>query len=347
MSDPTLPVVCDDDERRRTSPSRDRPYNGIDWLEVDPADQRILHVGFLHPLPGEPGGVPAAPALDAANVVIEGGERMRGLKVLVPRPPAPSSPSPSTATGDFSPYTLRLVRSPGRPQRRPPASTRCSRRSSSRSRPTARATSTASGRARSAARAAPARASDYLAKDYEAFRRLLLDRLATLVPGGIEPNPADPLVTVVEALAHVADRLSYRQDAAATEAYLDTARSRISVRRHARLLDYAVHDGCSARAWVQVQVAATSDVESFGIDPGTVVLAGARAPTVSTEAGETLLADARAVDVVAFETLHPPAPAPCPQRDPPLYLGRPLLRAAAGRHPGDARRPRRPRPRGR
>src|SRR6185369_18064712 len=39
-----------------------------------------------------------------------------------------------------------------------------------------------------------------------------------------------------------------------TEAYLGSARRRVSVRRHARLVDYPMHDGCNARAWVQVQV---------------------------------------------------------------------------------------------
>lgn len=47
---------------------------------------------------------------------------------------------------------------------------------------------------------------------------------------------------------------SYFQDAVATEAYLDTARQRISVRRHARLVDYALHEGCNARTWVCLQV---------------------------------------------------------------------------------------------
>jgi hypothetical protein len=39
----------------------------------------------------------------------------------------------------------------------------------------------------------------------------------------------------------------------ATEAYLDTARQRISVRRHARLVDYQMHEGCNARAFVFVE----------------------------------------------------------------------------------------------
>ncbi|MEA2428750.1 MAG: hypothetical protein QOF37_2378, partial [Thermoleophilaceae bacterium] len=44
----------------------------------------------------------------------------------------------------------------------------------------------------------------------------------------------------------------------ANEAYLESARQRISVRRHARLVDYQMHDGASARTAVQFQV--TADV---------------------------------------------------------------------------------------
>jgi hypothetical protein len=95
---------------------------------------------------------------------------------------------------------------------------------------------------------------DYLAKDYDSFRRLLLDRLTLLAPQWTERHVPDLGVTLVELLAYVGDQLSYRQDAVATEAYLDTARQRVSVRRHVRLIDYAMHDGCNARAWVCVQV---------------------------------------------------------------------------------------------
>jgi hypothetical protein len=58
----------------------------------------------------------------------------------------------------------------------------------------------------------------------------------------------------VELLAYVGDYLSYQQDATATESYLGTARRRVSVRRHARLLDYIMHEGSNARVWVQVRV---------------------------------------------------------------------------------------------
>jgi hypothetical protein len=95
---------------------------------------------------------------------------------------------------------------------------------------------------------------DYLAKDYASFRQLMLDRMSLLAPQWRERNPADLGVALIEVLAYVGDYLSYRQDAVATEAYLGTARRRVSLRRHTRLLDYAMHDGCNARAWVQVRL---------------------------------------------------------------------------------------------
>jgi hypothetical protein len=91
---------------------------------------------------------------------------------------------------------------------------------------------------------------NYLAKDYASFRQLILDRLALLVPDWRERHVPDLGIALVEVLAYAGDYLSYYQDAVATEAYLDTARQRISVRRHARLVDYFMHEGCNARAWV-------------------------------------------------------------------------------------------------
>ena len=95
---------------------------------------------------------------------------------------------------------------------------------------------------------------NYLAKDYTSLRQLILDRLALLVPAWRERHVPDLGITLVELLAYVGDHLSYYQDAVGTEAYLGTARQRISVRRHARLVDYRLHEGCNARAWVQVGV---------------------------------------------------------------------------------------------
>jgi hypothetical protein len=93
---------------------------------------------------------------------------------------------------------------------------------------------------------------NYLAKDYASFRQLLFDRLATTMPNWQETHAPDLGVALVEVLAYAGDYLSYYQDAVATEAYLGTARQRISVRRHARLVDYQMHEGCNARAWITI-----------------------------------------------------------------------------------------------
>ncbi|WP_446745339.1 baseplate J/gp47 family protein [Silvibacterium acidisoli] len=98
----------------------------------------------------------------------------------------------------------------------------------------------------------PAPDINYLAKDYEGFRQLMLDRLATLSPASMESHAADIGMAMVETLAYAADHLSYQQDSVSTEAYIGTARSRISLRRHARLMDYRVAEGSNARCWVAI-----------------------------------------------------------------------------------------------
>jgi hypothetical protein len=95
---------------------------------------------------------------------------------------------------------------------------------------------------------------NYLAKDYGSFRTILLDRMNQLLPNWGATSEADFGIALAELVAYVGDRLSYFQDAVATEAYIETARRRISLRRHALLVDYHVHDGCNARAWIVVSV---------------------------------------------------------------------------------------------
>jgi predicted phage baseplate assembly protein len=120
----------------------------------------------------------------------------------------------------------------------------------------------------------------YLNKDYQGFRQLALDRLSLVVPDWTERHAADLGVTIVELFAYVGDHLSYRQDAVATEAYLDTSRKRISVRRHARLVDYHLHEGCNARAWV----ALTLDQDILDFHPGDVSFRTGRDAKLATPA---------------------------------------------------------------
>jgi hypothetical protein len=140
---------------------------------------------------------------------------------------------------------------------------------------------------------------DYLAKDYTGFRRLMLDRLNLLAPGWSERSAADVGVMLVELMAYAADNLSYRQDAIANEAYLATAHQRVSVRRHVRLVDYALHDGCNARAWVQVEAAAGQTLPQ-----GTPLLTRSGNLPVQVAPNSKDLRDALAAGATVFETAH-------------------------------------------
>ncbi len=147
---------------------------------------------------------------------------------------------------------------------------------------------------------------DYQAKDYESFRRLLLDRLSVILPDWRERNPADPQVALVELLAYAGDHLSYFQDGVTTEAYLGTAHQRASVRRHARLLDYPMHGGSNARAWVALEVGSDADGKVLpgpsALKPGTLLLTRSSAPPgpLATDRVAAALGEG----AVAFETLH-------------------------------------------
>ena len=101
------------------------------------------------------------------------------------------------------------------------------------------------------AAAAPSPVQSYLGRDWAGLRRELVEELLRRDPQA-DLSIADPTITVIELLAHVGDLLAYRQDRVATEAYLETARLRTSVRRHARLVDFAVSDGLAARTFVHV-----------------------------------------------------------------------------------------------
>ena len=245
---------CCDEKRRKAV--EDKPgLNGIDFLEVLDSEalpleqrQRTLFVHFLK--------AAGLPALKPENIRIEGGERVRDVaatKVTVDATAPKVLAVTVNQPGDFSTYTLRLARSRTDPARLDGFDPRLSAVDFSFKVECPTDFDCKPGQV-CPPDAAPAPEINYLAKDYASFRRLMLDRLASLMPDWAERNPADLGVTLVELLAYVADRLSYRQDAIATEAYLGTARRRVSVRRHARLVDYFMHDGCNARTWLHVRL---------------------------------------------------------------------------------------------
>jgi hypothetical protein len=264
------------DERRRSrvrghTDAEGRPdLNGIDYVEYQaPADDdpHAVPTLVLHLFS------PAPTDISAVNVRVDGGVRISVMATYAsPRPDDDGGSSRQIEVrldqeGDFSPYTVRLVepdayQHPGET----PLTGFDPRYASETFSFKVDCPSDLDCATQTPCPPEPVEEPDinYLAKDYASFRRLVLDRLALDLPDWTEDNPADLGITLVEMLAYVGDHLSYLQDAVATEAYLNTARQRISVRRHTRLVDYRLHDGCNARAWVCLQVSRDLEDRDLG-----------------------------------------------------------------------------------
>jgi hypothetical protein len=95
---------------------------------------------------------------------------------------------------------------------------------------------------------------DYLARDFNSFRRALLDFASERYPDWEDRLEADVGVMLAEVMSAIGDELAYYQDRVGREAYLETASQRRSLRRHARLVDYELHDGAGATTWLDVTV---------------------------------------------------------------------------------------------
>jgi hypothetical protein len=230
--------------------------NGIDFVEFEVvAGKNVLHVHFLLDVPAAAYGLKA----DPSPVHVHGGTRIVGITVIS----VASTADPKVLDiqvsdqGDFSPYLLSIGWArddqgtwrfafddvdrlfsvapvnfrPGCPVDFDCApSTNCPPETF----------------------VEPAL--DYLARDYASFRQMLLDLVAQRNPTWTERSPADVGIALLELFAYEGDHLSYFQDAVANEAFLDTARQRVSAKRHAKLVDYHMHDGRNAWAFVHLAV---------------------------------------------------------------------------------------------
>jgi hypothetical protein len=239
-------------ERQRRADAIAKGLNGIDFVDVA-EDRRTLLVYFFLAVPSD---------IEHAHYRITGGEQVRNLRILEVRHAEGDDPKARDRLrilvdrgGDYSTYRLEVIGISGFDPLfsavdftfgiAPGMALDCAG-------------------APSPAIAAPQELDlNYLSKDFDSFRQLVLDRFALNVPSWNEPHIPDIGITLVELLAYAGDQLSYYQDVVATEAYLDTARLRISVRRHARLVDYRMHEGCNARAFVSLEVDANTDLGPF------------------------------------------------------------------------------------
>ena len=263
----TLGPSCRDGARRALLLAQN-VLHGIDFVEFEVVGGAfILHVHFLHPLPIGAFGL----ILDSSVIHVHGGTRIIGVTVKGATLGAASNilDVEVDEQGDFSPYLISIGWSRDRAGTwrytfddidrlfsvapvnfRPgcPVDFDC----------------LAVNDCPPGTLTEPAL--DYLSRDYASFRQLLLDLVAQRNPTWVERSPADVGIALLELFAYEGDQVSYFQDAVANEAFLDTARQRVSAKRHAKLVDYQMHDG--RNAWTYVHLA----VQNAGTIPSSTQL---------------------------------------------------------------------------
>ncbi|MGB3135799.1 MAG: hypothetical protein WBB18_03235, partial [Nodosilinea sp.] len=126
---------------------------------------------------------------------------------------------------------------------------------------------------------------DYLAKDYDSFRHTLMAAMAQRVPGWQPTSEADLDQVLLSLFSAAADQLSDFQDRVMGEAYWSTLRQRVSLARHARLVDYHVHQGNQASTWLAMILGAG---ESFELPKPHPVLGDRTLPLVAWAGSEDL-----------------------------------------------------------
>jgi hypothetical protein len=241
---------------RRALVLRHPTLNGIDFLEVAEDDGteecgRLLQITLLKDARNL--------SLDPTQIAISGGSAGAPVMPVSVTPGTDAAPNVISVeldrTGDFSSYTLSLIATPATDDPPDGFDPQLSTVEFS-----FKAGCPTVGDCLPENCCPPAVRDEpdinYLARDFDGFKAVMLDRMAVLLPGWTETHAADMGIALVELLAYVGDHFSYQQDAIGTEAYLDTARSRISLRRHARLVDYCIDEGSNAGVWVYLEVSA-------------------------------------------------------------------------------------------
>lgn len=105
---------------------------------------------------------------------------------------------------------------------------------------------------------APPPAIDYLARDYDSFRHVLMTEMARRVSGWQPTSEADLDQVLIDLVAAQADELADHHDRVIAERSITSARKRESYARHGRWMDYHLHQGNQASTWVALEVEAAS-----------------------------------------------------------------------------------------
>jgi hypothetical protein len=240
------PLVCEDPDRRQQL--LDSDLDGIDYVEVPWDDQTHVAVYFVK---GPP------PTVTAAEVRVTGGVRIIGIEVVgVSIETDVDGVDYLEVTvdraGDFSPYVVHVDRvdllDSEFDHRAFSFKAGCPTDFDCRHEPDCPPEDV------------DAPLIDYLAKDYASFRQLLLDSIPARIPDWTERHEADVGIALLELLAYEGDYISYAQDAVANEMHLETARQRESIARHLALIDYRLHQGANAKAFIHIAVDAAGTI---------------------------------------------------------------------------------------
>ncbi len=290
-------------QNRRALVLASHTLNGIDYLEVvgsSPCGKQLALT-----LLKDARSLTSAKALTSANFVIAPADGSAAAIPVVQVIPA-TSDSPFvlllnlSASGDFSPYTLTLVAGAGRTDPPPGFDPQLASVNFSFKAGCPSPADCEPDNCCPRPQAAPPDI-NYLAKDYDGFRQTMLDRLSALIPTWTETHAADMGVTLVETLAYAADHLSYQQDAVSTEAYIGTARSRISLRRHAKLVDYQIGEGSNARSLVYVETTA----DNIALPAGTLFYVRVPGLPAVAKAGDPVAQQLAKTGNPVFSSLQP------------------------------------------
>ncbi len=239
---------------RRAKLASQSTVNGIEFVEVLDPGQTRLRVHFIN----------ASPSRMALEASITGGETIAQVPVVTPpvwgtdRAGRPTLDLQVASPGDFSTYQLRLLAATVPPSPSPlldpffdhvdfsfkagcPSTLDCE-----------------APQLECPPLPGSAPPIDYLAKDFQSFRKALSDFSALRYPAWQERSEADFGVMFMEALASVADDLSYQQDRIAAEGWIETATQRRSLVRLARLVDYEPRVATAARVLLELEMVATA-----------------------------------------------------------------------------------------
>lgn len=279
-----MAIIHQDALNERAKNLAAKSLNGIRLILVElqppaaPVEARLLvechNALHLATLAGDP-------AQFATRLRIRGGHRIRGgtasgqIHVTAASVAGNVLTLTVTPIGDYSTYTLVITHAGFDP---------LLSESGFKFRPGCFSNDCAPGWEAAAARPA-AIAIDYLAKDYHSFRHTLIAAMQQRVPGWQSTSEADFDQVLINLFSAAGDELSDYQDRVMAEAYFATCRSRVSLARHARLMDYHIHQGNQSTTTLALRIDETLATEDLTLPDGTLI-----SDTFKLEAGFTVWA---------------------------------------------------------